>query len=108
MLDEYGLTTPARRLGQVQQHVLKRRYLPLRWLAKQRHQQNTLQPVHGDLFQPWPAASTAMKQPAGFSRRRAQGLKQMLLEGVDHRSHGQIQWGEAAYSTLPAHSRQRV
>ncbi|MNE32301.1 hypothetical protein D3C80_1259070 [compost metagenome] len=88
MLDQHGLPTPARRLGQRQQHLLQLRQLTFRWLAKQRHQQHTLQPVHGDLLKPRPAAPAAMKQPTGFGRRRVKRRKQVLLESVDHRIHG--------------------
>ncbi|MCY1440151.1 hypothetical protein D9M71_564130 [compost metagenome] len=101
MLDQDRLAAPARRFGQGQEHLLQRRQLAFGRLAKQRHQQHTLQPVHGDLLQPRPAAPAAMEQAAGFARRRVKGGEQVLLEGIDHGSHGHNQLAKGAHSTLP-------
>ncbi|MNY26696.1 hypothetical protein D3C86_1605570 [compost metagenome] len=74
---------PGRRLGQGQQHLLQGGQFGLARLAEQRHQQHALQPVRGDMLEPRPAPSAAMKQATGFVGQGTQGADQLLVQGGD-------------------------
>ncbi|MNS39348.1 hypothetical protein D3C72_716260 [compost metagenome] len=64
--------------------LLRRRFL------EQRHQHHALQPVHGQLLQPGPAATAPVEQATGFARCSREGRQQMGVEGGEgfrvHRS----------------------
>ena len=62
---------PGGGLPEVEQHLLQCGQFGIAHRLEQRHQQHALQPIHGDLFQPRPAAASAVKQPASFTGRRS-------------------------------------
>ena len=63
---------PLGRGGEEQQRIPQILQLLRRRFLEQRHQHHALQPVHGQLLQPRPAASAPVKQPTGFAGRRRQ------------------------------------
>ncbi|MNR19835.1 hypothetical protein D3C85_1366480 [compost metagenome] len=72
---------PLLRLGDRHQHLLQVFQLRGFRFLEQRHQHHALQPVHGHLLQPRPAAATAVEQAAGFDGGGRQGGQQVLVEG---------------------------
>ncbi len=71
---------PCRGLSQRPQHPLQRLQLRRTGIAKQRHQQHTLQPVDSQLFQPRIAAAPPVKQPPCLLGRSGQGVEQVSFE----------------------------
>ncbi|MCY1398789.1 hypothetical protein D9M71_138300 [compost metagenome] len=70
-------------------------------LLEQRHQHHALQPVHGHLLQPRPAAATAVEQATGFGGGGREGGQQVLVEGGEgFRVHrvGSVAWKGAAFN----------
>ncbi|EJT83123.1 hypothetical protein PPS11_39603 [Pseudomonas putida S11] len=89
------MTSPLSALGESTQHGLQFGQLAFRRLAEQSDRQHALQPVDCDLLQARPAAAAAVEQAAGFLRGRVEGGEQVLLQGLDRRSHHGSQAGKS-------------
>ncbi len=76
----YLALPPDRGFGQRQQHPLQCFQLRRAGVPEQRHQQHTLQPVDGHLFQPRIAAAASVKQPARLIGCGGQGGEQVSFE----------------------------